>query len=73
MFSNKRIMALFSLTLVIALSLFIPPLIAENSNHFGDADPLPLPESILDETYLASNQFTQPDDLTAVGDRKSVV
>lgn len=67
MFSKKRIMMFVMLSLILMLSLIIPSLVAEATNHFAEADSLPISESILDETYLAGNQFTQPDDLTAVG------
>lgn len=67
MFSKKRIMMLIMLSLVLTLSLIIPPLVADATNRSIEGDSLPVSESILDETYLASNQFTQPDDLTAVG------
>lgn len=55
---------LFIVLLVITISLSFH-IIAINSSIY-EADILPNQENILDDTLLASNQFTQPDDLSLV-------
>lgn len=61
--NTKKIMMLFVLV-VIGFLTFV---LVEARVKTYEADLLPNSDNILDETYLSSNQFTQDDDLTVVG------
>lgn len=66
MYSRKMLLKALSITTLFLLFISTYPVIASSFNQLNDVDVLPIGETILDETYLASNQFTQVDDLRTV-------
>ncbi|MFA7075449.1 MAG: DUF5696 domain-containing protein [Candidatus Izemoplasmatales bacterium] len=71
MFSIRLIKrATFIFTLLIVLSITF--VLVKAQDDYVINDELPNRDNILDETYLASNQFTQEDDLTIVNNYLSI-
>ncbi|MDD3123312.1 MAG: DUF5696 domain-containing protein [Candidatus Izemoplasmatales bacterium] len=66
MFSNRIWKKGLCLLLLLPLSLLLIPVFAGSYFNQANSDTLPISNDILDETYLSSNQFTQPDDLSLV-------
>ncbi|MBU1145563.1 MAG: hypothetical protein KJ971_06890 [Firmicutes bacterium] len=66
MYSNKILKKLILLVLIIPLVFLCIPLLAKMSPSTIESDSLPETETLLDETFLSSNQFTQADDLAVV-------